>query len=297
MSTDTDLRAYVNPQPAAPEKAQKLVIESLGRVQTYIEGRHGEARQVWIDSIRPTSTAVVSDLFVLAKASGRKDKRYADLLVAKDDIHGIGSHILEASTGRRSNNKAEWPLMRDRAYAMLDGAVKSGKVGRPARGFTDRELEVMQAIMDSRNYTNWDQRKAAMLARGVKPPSRTWCYEKLPTLTKNLGQIIELQPAPKYKRAPSRKKLNPASVVYFVRAGDAVKIGTSIKPMERMQNLDGGNHEKLVLLAIMPGGRKEERALHKRFAEYKLPDKREWFRFNREIDKFIASIGRKSKRK
>jgi len=264
--------------------------------ETYVEGRRGTTREAWIDSLRPGDAGLVPELFALAKVEGRKDRRYADLLHAKDAIHERGALIYEASTGHRSDDRKQWPQMRDRAYALLDGAVKSGKKGKPQLGFTDRELEIMQAVMESRNYRNWPERQDAMEARGIKPPGRTWCLEKLPEMAKRVDRLVEITPAPpKYKRAPSRAKLRPPSQVYFIQCGEAVKIGRSVKPFERVASLSTSNHQALELLATTPGSSAEEKALHKKFAAYHI--KGEWFRYSAEIAKFIAGISRKRKLK
>ena len=296
MSTKPHYRAYLNPQAALSEAEQKALVEKYNPAETYVEGR-GAGRKEWIDSLREGNFAMLPELFVLAKATGGKDKRYADLLVAADCARERGAIIVEASSGHRMDDKKQRLAMRDRAYAMLDGAVKSGRAGKPPLGFTDRELEVMQSIMTSRHYGNWDTRRAAMEARGIKkPPGRTWCLTELPKLAAKLGSVVEITAAvPKFRKAPTRKQLHPPSQVYFIRCGEAVKIGISVKPYERIANLSSANHQKMELLATMDGSRKEEKAMHAKFAAYRI--KGEWFRYSAEIDKFIKTIVRKHKRK
>ena len=48
------------------------------------------------------------------------------------------------------------------------------------------------------------------------------------------------------------------------------------------------------LLATMDGAAKEERAMHRKFAAYRI--KGEWFRYSAEIDKFIKTIVRKHRK-
>ena len=295
MSTDPHYRAYLNPQPALSEAAQKALVEKYNPAETYVEGRGG-GRKEWIDSLRAGNFALLPELFVLAKATGGKDKRYADLLVAADCARERGAVIVEASSGHRMDDKKQRLAMRDRAYAMLDGAVKSGRAGKPPLGYTEREIETMQAIMTSRHYGNWDTRKAAIEARGIKPPGRTWCLTELPKLAAKLPPMVEITPAvPKFRKAPSRRQLHPPSQVYFIRCGEAVKIGRSVKPYERIAALSGANHQKMELLATMDGGGKEEKAMHRKFAASRI--KGEWFRYSPELAKFIAGISRKHKRK
>ena len=298
MSTEPHYRAYLNPQAALSEAEQKALVDKYAPAATYNQARKEEDRLDWFESLREGNFALVPELFILAKATGSQDRRYADLLSAKDTIHDDrNAVIVEASTGHRSDDRKQWALMRDRAYAMLNGAIKSATAGKPKLGFLDRELELMQSIMTSRHYPNWPTRREAMIARGIKnPPGRTWCLTELPKLTANLGSVVELMPAVQtFKRAPSRRKLNPESQVYFIRCGEAVKIGISIKPYERIATLAAANHQKLELLATTDGGRKDEKALHRKFSAYHI--KGEWFRYSAEIDKFIKTIVRKHKRK
>lgn len=66
--------------------------------------------------------------------------------------------------------------------------------------------------------------------------------------------------------------------IYFIREGEdgPIKIGTtSGDPLERLAKLRTGNPRPLRLLATMPGGPAEERALHARFASLRLEG--EWF--------------------
>jgi transcriptional regulator with XRE-family HTH domain len=82
--------------------------------------------------------------------------------------------------------------------------------------------------------------------------------------------------------------------VYFVsRAGDgAIKIGVSRNPASRLAQLRSGSPEQLTLLAVIPGGRKKERELHNRFAEFRIYG--EWFAASAELVGFIATLDREA---
>ena len=59
--------------------------------------------------------------------------------------------------------------------------------------------------------------------------------------------------------------------VYFAGAvGGSIKIGRSVRPRERLNALQVGSELKLQLLAIIPGGRELEAALHTRFAPHRI---------------------------
>ena len=66
-------------------------------------------------------------------------------------------------------------------------------------------------------------------------------------------------------------------VIYFIRAATGhIKIGTATDLKERLSNLQAGNPMPLTVLAVVPGKRAEERALHAEFAEYRAAG--EWFK-------------------
>jgi hypothetical protein len=284
MENSPHIRAYLNPQPALSEAEQKALVAPFQPAAIYTESRN-EPREAFIGSLRNGNAALVPELFVLAKATGRKDGRFSDLMIAKDEIHDAGAFILEASTGHRSDNRAQWPKMRQRAKEMLGGAVKAGKVGRQPHGYTPDELSAMRAIKDSRHFKNWPERLDAIILRGIKPPGRTWFYDKLPSFTDQLARAIE--PAKLPKKKPQR--------VYFIQSGDRVKIGISSEPKARLKSLETSNHAELKLLATIPGGRRKEIELHGRFADFHV--KGEWFEFSTPIKKFIAGIKSAQKRK
>ena len=80
--------------------------------------------------------------------------------------------------------------------------------------------------------------------------------------------------------------------VYFLQEAienpTAIKIGSGNDPMSRKESLEAGNPIKLKLLAVMRGSIKEEKALHKRFAELRLH--REWFRYEDPLRCFVESL-------
>lgn len=78
--------------------------------------------------------------------------------------------------------------------------------------------------------------------------------------------------------------------IYFIQSGHGpVKIGLSRDPKWRMKTLQIGNPEKLELVAAMPGSRRDEQALHKRFEASHIHS--EWFRLTQELEDLIASLG------
>lgn len=70
--------------------------------------------------------------------------------------------------------------------------------------------------------------------------------------------------------------------VYFARLGDLIKIGRSRDPVARAEQLNA------TLLALMPGGRKLESTLHRKFAAHR--ESGEWFRVQPELLAFIEEL-------
>lgn len=71
--------------------------------------------------------------------------------------------------------------------------------------------------------------------------------------------------------------------VYFIQSGGsrAIKIGVSWNPARRLSDLQAGHHEKLFLIAEVPGDVTMERELHKEFASTRMSG--EWFSCTDEL--------------
>lgn len=74
-----------------------------------------------------------------------------------------------------------------------------------------------------------------------------------------------------------------AGIVYYVRFRDAVKIGTSISPANRLGGLPWDE-----LLAVEPGGRAVEQLRHAEWESLRLNG--EWFELNDVLAEFIESV-------
>ena len=71
--------------------------------------------------------------------------------------------------------------------------------------------------------------------------------------------------------------------VYFLQdsLSKDIKIGSGGSPKQRRADLQTGNPRRLVLLGSMPGGKPEEKMLHRQFAQYRLNEGgKEWFRYD-----------------
>jgi len=88
---------------------------------------------------------------------------------------------------------------------------------------------------------------------------------------------------------PAPPKPAETSVVYFLAAGPFIKIGKgSGDATKRASELQTGCPYPITILATMPGGVREEKALHRRFARIRAHG--EWFRAEDFLLNFIASI-------
>lgn len=78
--------------------------------------------------------------------------------------------------------------------------------------------------------------------------------------------------------------------VYFIQAGDGgeIKIGTAQNPWARLKELQTGNGKQLRLLAVVPGGPREEGELHDRFRAHGI--RGEWFAPHAEIITFVEGV-------
>ncbi|WP_187278259.1 GIY-YIG nuclease family protein [Methylobacterium sp. WL7] len=85
---------------------------------------------------------------------------------------------------------------------------------------------------------------------------------------------------------PGRTQPRIANKTYIIRCGPFVKIGMAVDVETRFRTLLASNPFDLEMVAILPGGRAVERALHLRFAAYKHRD--EWFREEGELAAWIA---------
>jgi hypothetical protein len=74
-------------------------------------------------------------------------------------------------------------------------------------------------------------------------------------------------------------------VVYFIRGGDAVKIGRTVNVAARLRALATASAVPLELLADVPGGRELEAQLHRGWQHLHI--RGEWFEADEELLRFI----------
>lgn len=96
--------------------------------------------------------------------------------------------------------------------------------------------------------------------------------------TRLRAQIERLQAKPK-------RPVITDGFVYFLRTGGLIKIGWTSNLNDRMRKY----HPDDRLLAVMPGTRKDERRIHRRFAHL-LTHGREWFPLAPQITEYIDQV-------
>ncbi|HEY7154732.1 MAG TPA: GIY-YIG nuclease family protein [Gemmataceae bacterium] len=77
-------------------------------------------------------------------------------------------------------------------------------------------------------------------------------------------------------------------VVYFLRGGDAIKIGYTTNLAARQRTLETGSAVPLELLASVAGDRREETRLHQEW--WHLHIRGEWFRADEELLRYIREL-------
>lgn len=87
----------------------------------------------------------------------------------------------------------------------------------------------------------------------------------------------------------AEKKSSNGEIVYFLRAGDFIKIGKATgSPCSRISSLQTGCPFPITELCTVPGGIEKERDLHKRFSGIRAHG--EWFHATGELLDFINAL-------
>lgn len=89
------------------------------------------------------------------------------------------------------------------------------------------------------------------------------------------------------KRTP--KSLNyTRGKIYFVQAGEFIKIGWALDPHKRIAHMQTGSAYEFKLLGLMHGSLIEEKIVHKRFSAFRV--RGEWFKQTPELNRYIRAV-------
>lgn len=147
-----------------------------------------------------------------------------------------------------------------------------------------------QAVIDA--LTNREtQDRAAAFDASEKQRRHARLSAIVGSLGYDLTDRVPSTPAPKQENQeytwdiPQRKH-DP--LVYFIRNGNRLKIGTTTELKRRIRTLSL-RAENVVLL--IPGGQPHERALHAQFADLRIGNS-EWFAYEGALPEFVTSQNR-----
>lgn len=146
---------------------------------------------------------------------------------------------------------------------------------------------------------------AEMLLEALKPHGNVWISRKSLTrlqrdseaymqqnrddkplrnrITELEREVRELTALPPRKRRA--RKAPTEGHVYFLQSDNAVKIGWTSDLEQRMKSYSPGAK----ILAVMPGTRKDETRLHRKFAHLRT-NRREWFAYSPQVMEEVARI-------
>jgi len=104
------------------------------------------------------------------------------------------------------------------------------------------------------------------------------------------AEILECYQQNETKPETEPEKIsNPESYVYFIKAGDFIKIGYSEKsPERRLKEMQTASPLKLEIIVTLKGNRNKEKELHCKFRH--LREQGEWFRAAEELKNFINTL-------
>jgi hypothetical protein len=138
--------------------------------------------------------------------------------------------------------------------------------------------------------------KAYAAARGIRRGTvKRWVSEGLPVVRDwSFGPCAAVRILPELAddwatlRYPNTISRNRASVLYFARVDDRIKIGWTSDVERRMREIFKLTKCRPALLGTVPGDKPDELALHSRFAAHRIVG--EWFAANDEILSYVEAV-------
>lgn len=86
----------------------------------------------------------------------------------------------------------------------------------------------------------------------------------------------------------SYESVNRRDDLYFVRAGDALKIGRTINIVNRLGKMQADSHEEVDCLLLLRGLGYQEATWHRAFADERI--RGEWFTWSPEVEKAFQCL-------
>ncbi len=108
-------------------------------------------------------------------------------------------------------------------------------------------------------------------------------------ITGGRSKTSQYPPPPGEVTGPTRANVTVSAFVYFIQVNGErlVKIGSALCPESRLSELQTASAKPLLLLGSVPGGRKFEKELHRRFDALRIRSDGEWFKLEGDLLAFI----------
>lgn len=269
MTSINKVRGWVRGTPRHPARRQHAeLIDKCGAV-------YDAVRDDVLDYIKWLREGDIALVTTLARLANHRDE--VQKLVKL--IHQKKCVILEADTGRRSDKvedladmafDAARELANDKKTHSRADAVRIGNLG----GQPKKERSAVSEAAVFWKNTNLSPDEALKRMPGW---SMRAAYRDIGPRGMGAG------------RPRKDDSLDPPALkIYFVKNGDAVKIGVSKNPEQRMSELSVSSNGAIQLLAVLDGGHGDEKEFHRKFSRYLI--RGEWFKYQGELAKFIATL-------
>jgi hypothetical protein len=134
---------------------------------------------------------------------------------------------------------------------------------------------------DAKSLIRWDRRCPECAVRALVSTVGTY---RVDCASCGWGEELD-RAAPKPEKSYAEMRPGYHPVVYYVRFGERVKIGTTTDLEKRLSALPYDE-----LLATEPGHYDVERERHQQFRRSRIYANREWFHLTDEVQAHIASL-------
>jgi hypothetical protein len=246
-------------------------------------GKHGKIRRSTFDKALAAvegRKGIVRDLLT-GLSTETKARRQALIDLAHGQITRSNKGLNSAENGARSRGRPRQWFDAERRQIVWDEWHSSAHATN-----TDAANEASKRIGQRiTHFTMWRIVKEMRKERGLKGlgASGRRPHSAAAALATAVGKPSDDRPLPK---ARVRR-----GVVYFGRDGvsDRVKIGFSEDHKRRFASLQGASPEQLILIGTVPGTRKTEMAMHKKFDAQRIHPRREWFKIEGALAKFLKT--------
>lgn len=274
-----DIARIIRPGTLVQVMYAFLLAESRGQ-----PGKHGKMRRSTFDkalAIIEGRKGIVRDVLT-GLSTETPAKRLALKALAYDQISRSNRGLHSAENGTRSRGRPkQWDAPENRQIIWDEWHSNAHATNTDAANEASRRIGKRIT-----HFTMWRIVKEMRKAKGLEGlgASGRRPHSAAAALAAAVGKPDPNRPLPK---ARVRR-----GVVYFIRNGsrDRVKIGFSEGHEGRFRSLQAASADKLTLLGTIPGTRKTEMKMHKKFAEHR--ERGEWFRVEGALARFLKTLSK-----